>query len=458
MKRIAILFGISLTALIAALLIPRPNRVAPVNPPQPVVAGNGSLTITARPSRHSFLASGDDIAVVYDITAKAGGEQRRPVDFALILDRSGSMTGEPLAKAKAAAQSLVKRLTPGDRLAVVQFGSDARTSLALTTMDDAGKTAAATAIDAVAADGGTNMSAALEAAETALKEAPSHELAIRRVVLLTDGEANEGEVGQALVQLVRQESDRGLRISALGLGIDFDEEMMMTIAETGGGQYRYLRDGDEVASALTAELAAASTTAATAISLSLTPTQGVTILESPGMTHDATGDGWRFRLNDLAAGETRHVTVVVHAGPGAVGARALLDAQLSYTDVPAGRLARTTDVLASATATTDASAVARSYDAEAAKVAMRARWGGTMLEAGRLYRQNRIDEARAVLKDKASAFKEESAKLGDDGVAMGRAFEADSASAADFLTGSPSSAPARKALKVFATGGLAATR
>jgi Ca-activated chloride channel family protein len=426
MKRTVVLFVLSVSALVAALLVPVyviHGRIGPSpapkpapQPPPPLTSSDGSLTIRARPARHSFLASGDSFPVVFEITAsRPADQQRRPVNLALVLDRSGSMTGEPLRKAKEAAKALVQRLTPEDRLAIVHFGSDAVTALRLTPMDEDGRDAAARAIDRIEAAGGTNTSGGLSIAEADLADADPH--AIRRLILLSDGEANEGLVGAGLVSFVRRQSDHGLRVSALGLGVDFDEDLMMKMADAGGGQYRYLKDADEVASALTEELSEAAGTAATNISLLLTHEDDVLFQDAAGLLHESEDGGWSIRLNDMASGETRHVTLTLRAHTDGSGSVELARARLTYDDVPAGYVHRVAEAAATATATHDASEVARSYDREAARVALRARWGTTMMDAARQYRSN--NPAAAIdVKNEAAKLAEEAKDAQDDAFAQ----------------------------------------
>jgi len=461
MKRTTLLFVVAIGGILAALLLPRLRQQTQVQPPQLVVTPtptpppalpNGSLTIRGRPARHAILASGDNLDVVYEISAAtAPNEQRLPVDFALVFDRSGSMSGEPLQKARAAAISLIDRLSERDRLAIVHFGSEARLGLNATAMDEEGKAIARRVISDIQADGSTNMSAALTEAEQALLRAGAREGAVRRLVLLSDGEANEGILGQGLVDLVRHLNGEKMRVSALGLGLEFDEDTMLALADAGGGQYRYLRNADEVASALTQELSQAASTAASALSLQLFPGDGVTIRDVFGYDVVRDGNAIRLGLSDLAGGETRRVVIRVHSGNGSTGARTLVDARLSYDDVRANHQARGAQVLAEVEATGDSTKVALSYDKDAASTSLRARWGGSLIHAMHDYEKNDSAKATQDLDNGLMELQKEAAAAGDAKLAEELSKRKDEAVQ---LMAAPAAAPAgsmaRKQLKSYA--------
>lgn len=424
MKRTYLLIAMAVVGVAAAFLLPRARLEAPpvpspaprVTPPPPPVTpapGAGSLTLRARPARHAFLAGGDDVDVVYEVEAvRSPDGQRAPVDFALVLDRSGSMTGEPLQKAKAAAKALVRKLTARDRLALVHFGSDARLAFAATLMTASAQEQAMRAIDQIDADGGTNLSEALLVAERALDEAGRREGVVRRVALLSDGQANEGQLGPQLLGLAQRLGREGLRLSALGLGLDFDEDTMLALADQGGGQYRYLRDGDEVASALALELQQASQTAATAILLRLEPSAGE-ITEVVGYPVERQGGVVTLALSDLSAGELRRVVVRLHTFRTDLGLHGLVEGRLTYDDVLAGHKPSGAAAAASAAATTDPVKVAASYDHDAAKAGLRARFGGTMLKAAGLYDRDDVAGATRTLDTVLDGIRREAAAIGD---------------------------------------------
>lgn len=423
MRRTLVLALLAIASLAAALLLPRSGppigratTTTTTTTVQLTPAGaGGPLVFQARPGRAAIHATGDAVDVVFQLTAPADATvPRAPVDLALVLDRSGSMDGEPFAKAQAAARALVARLAPTDRLSIVAFGSDARLELPLTTMDETGRTRALAVVNRLATDGGTNLSAGLELAHEDLLRAASREKAIRRVVLLSDGQANEGLTGAALVAVARRIATDRIRVSALGLGVEFDEDVMLALADHGGGQYRYLRDADELAAALGEELRQAAATAASALRLRLEPAPGVVLSNVLGYDARQENGVWTIGLSDLAVGETRHVVARVTVGSGGAGVRALVEGRLDYEVVAEAHRPATAQALARAEATVDAGRIAASWDKDTAAIGLRARWGGSVAAATQAYEDHREDERREIMKSGLAALLGDAKALGDE--------------------------------------------
>jgi Ca-activated chloride channel family protein len=240
------------------------------------------------------------------------------------------------------------------------------------------------AIERIQSEGGTNISGGLTLAEGLLLNHRRDGI-IRRILLLSDGEANIGALGPQLIQQVSRENASGIGVSAMGLGIYHDEPLMISMAEAGRGRFRYLENAGQIEGALAADLAAASRTVATDIALVLTPEPGVQLAEAYGQTPRVVGGSWEIPVQDLAAGESWKLTLAVHPGPGTTGVRSLVRARLRYRDVNQGRAARTANVATSALATADTAVVKKSLDREAAKVELRAKWGAVQVQAADAY-------------------------------------------------------------------------
>lgn len=409
MKRTLVLAVLALAGLVAAFLLPRPHTPDPAPPPVDPVRAEGSVAARVRPERSVVRAGGDELDVVVELRANGDGRVRSPVDFALALDRSGSMSGEPIQRLRKAARSIVLRLEAHDRLALVAFGSDAPIALPATAMGEAGKARALRVIDELYADGGTNLSGALESARLALDQAANRERAVRRIVLLTDGRANEGLVGPGLHGLAEELAGAGFRLSALGLGEEFDEDTLAALADAAGGRYRYLRSARELDDALAQELAEASATAASYVTLDLEPVAGVEIVDVYGFE----GGSRRLVLRDLAAGETRTVVLRVRTRHAAEGPVELVRASLRYADVLADRRPVQTEATAQVRVSADDAEIERSLDHEASRVALVARWGRSQETAAELVDSEGVDGARTHLKRAFDSLQQEAREHAD---------------------------------------------
>ncbi|HYX25968.1 MAG TPA: vWA domain-containing protein, partial [Thermoanaerobaculia bacterium] len=159
------------------------------------------------------------------------------VDLAVALDSSGSMRelyffgNDPHGERRKAAKDLAGRLSPTDRLAVIDFDSEGKVVYPLTTLaSDADRDAAKRAIDQVDDSGGTNLSAGIDAAVGELVR-NKREGRSQFVIFLTDG---QGYYDTASAERARQ---AGIIVYTVGLGKDVSADLLTSIAQQTGGKY-----------------------------------------------------------------------------------------------------------------------------------------------------------------------------------------------------------------------------
>jgi Ca-activated chloride channel family protein len=163
--------------------------------------------------------------------------ERPPLSLTLVIDTSGSMAGEPIARVREGLLRMVDALQPEDRVSFVTF--DDRASVLATAQPPELLTST---INGLRAHGATNvydgLRHGLELAHAGFD--PSRQ---NRVLLLSDGKATEGFLDDArIVQLARSYGDEGIGLSTIGLGSEFDPELLRTLAEAGGGTFYFVDD------------------------------------------------------------------------------------------------------------------------------------------------------------------------------------------------------------------------
>ena len=287
-----------------------------VQHPAPGLARAGALRLSAQLDRALISERGGGEAYLeVDVMADGMPDEsaaRVPVNAVLVLDRSGSMTGPKLARAKEAARELLSRLNGDDRFALVDFGSSARLLVPSMAASGAAKERALALVNALEAEGGTNLSAALELAAPELAKGRAGGRA-DKIFLASDGQANEGiSTRSGLLDVARRSFGDKTTVSTFGVGEDYDEDLMTALAAQAGGQTHFIRSGDELVPAFRAELSRASHAVARNVRLVVAPLAGARVERVIGYESDG---GW-VRLPDFAAGERRRVLVKLQLGPG----------------------------------------------------------------------------------------------------------------------------------------------
>ena len=215
-------------------------------------------TLHLRADRSLIRARGSSIRyLLASITAPAAPRraERLPVNIALILDRSGSMDGEnkfPLA-VEAVKQSL-RLLTPADRVSIVVFDERVDVILPSTFVTAEAKKQALRALQQVRPRGSTDLCSGWMHGSAELSDHLA-DGTVTRALLLTDGQANHGEVNrEVLAHHSAELRRRGIVTSAFGVGADFDERLLRDIANEGGGNFYFVQTAAQIPDLVTSEL------------------------------------------------------------------------------------------------------------------------------------------------------------------------------------------------------------
>ena len=276
---------------------------------------SGSVKFSGTLDRAAVLRGTDGVArmelVITGDTQPIEQPARVPTDLLVILDRSGSMSGEKLAQARAAIRELVAQLGPQDRFGLVTYSNDATLVIPLTTADASARSRWVAAVAAIEADGGTNMSSGLDLGLDTLEHARSagH---VARAILLSDGLANQGDASRdGLLRRAARAAHGEYMLTTVGVGADFNEYLMTALADAGTGNYYYLRAGDDLASVFAREFGAARATVASGLAVRIEPANGVRVLDAAGYPLEQAADGVVFRPGALFAGQERRVWVTL---------------------------------------------------------------------------------------------------------------------------------------------------
>jgi len=414
-----------LLALVAVVAgVPRggsmPTPVGPVvvtPPPVNTNTSNGSLSLSTRVS-HPFVGLGaSEVFVTADVTGvNLPQAQRAPVNLALVIDRSGSMSGFKLTQAKQAAQHLVAQLTPADRLSIVHYGSDVKAFNGLAGTP-ANKTVLLKYIEGIWDDGGTNIADGLTAGRDQLLAMKS-DFKVNRLILISDGQPTEGITDASqLSQVVRDIRSTGISVSSIGVGSDFNEELMEAFAELGGGAYAYLQDAAQLSNIFQKDLNAATTQVARGVTLTFRVPAGTQFEQLLGYkiaARSSMGNDEVISVSmpDFAAGQVERVVVQLRVTGNTSGQTIdVTQTSLDYTDLLASR-AVTTETALRAQVSDKAEVVLTNRDKDAMVFAARARAGVNTQNAVEALKQGDRGKAEQLMQQNAVFFEEAASSAG----------------------------------------------
>ncbi|MEQ1631023.1 MAG: VWA domain-containing protein [Planctomycetota bacterium] len=258
-----------------------------------------------------------------------------PLNLALVIDASGSMSGAPIEAAKSAVLKAIDRLSDLDHLSVVSFAEDVVLHVENMAMTAEGKVRAKLAVHELQPRGSTNLGAGwLLGCEAAAKRRASV-LAVERdhVVVLSDGHANAGIVDPVeLARLAADLRERGITTSTVGIGCRYSPVQLQVLAESGGGRMHDAERPDEIAEIVLAELLDAESTTMQNVELHLHLPPRVRA-EVFGTARASFANGtYRVVIGAITAGVSRRVVVKLRFEGGSEGETVALSGVLSWLD------------------------------------------------------------------------------------------------------------------------------
>jgi Ca-activated chloride channel family protein len=294
------------TRLIVALLITFSIACGmTIRHPAPAVA------LDARLNSPFISERGGTVFMQISITTANIGtlRDRKPMNIAIVIDRSGSMSSErKMEYARQAFISLIDQLQPNDILSVIVY-DDAIDILRRAHRVGNNRSAIKRLVDEISPRGSTNLGGGLH---EGLIQAAAHATAeyVNRVVLLSDGLANVGMTDpSALNSLVKKFRRRSISVTTMGVGLDYNENLMMGIAESGGGNYYFIERAHDLASIVRKEFDMISSVLAQNASILVTPGKGVRIADVIGCEFSNDRNTVIIPVGDLYANDRKEFTI-----------------------------------------------------------------------------------------------------------------------------------------------------
>jgi len=337
-------------------------------------------------------------------------EARAPLNVALVIDRSTSMSGGRLDQAKNASIMFVRGLQSTDRLAIVSYGSDVSTVMESTLATPVNKELMEMAIQRIELSGATNLSGGLERGVQLIAPHRRDET-VNRLLLLSDGHANNGiTTVHGLANLAKNTLEQGISISTMGIGLDYNEELMTQVAVNGAGNYYFVENAEALAGIFEKEAKGLSSTVARRTVLTLDAGPGVEIIEVQGFASTTKGNRTTVRLAEFYAHQTKDMLVRLSVTTKDASNMNVLTARLNFENVASaekGSLSRTLNAGVTADKTLAAKA-----DSDVMRRVQQAEVAKNMDKAMKLYERGEAKQAAEVLRAQRA-----------DNIAKGKAYD-----------------------------------
>ena len=271
------------------------------------------LTLRVTPERDYVYRLGPrELIVQVEVEARKSDDVRRaPMNLAIVLDRSGSMEGAKLEKARQAAAMAVDKLADDDIFSLVTY--DDQTNLLIPPERVGGRDhreELKARIHRIQAGGSTALHAGVVLGSKQVRRFFEKER-VNRVILLSDGIANVGPSStSALAGLGRELRGEGIAVSTVGLGDDYNEDLMTALAEASNANYYYVKDAEKLPGIFAQELGAARSLLARNIVIRIQAPDGVRLKEIVGRPDIVCGDRVaEIKMPELFGSEKRRFLV-----------------------------------------------------------------------------------------------------------------------------------------------------
>jgi Ca-activated chloride channel family protein len=359
-------------------------------------------TILLSPLKSAIPAQGGAIDIMVRVQGpeQPEGDKAKvtPKRLSLVVDRSGSMSGQPLVEALKCVQHIAGCMTPQDRISVVVYDDNVNVLMPLgpVTAPDVFRRL----LENVDSGGSTNLFGGWEDGAKQLEK--RQDSSISRVILLSDGQANHGLVEQAAIEVhCREWLAKGVSTTTVGLGRGFNEDLMIAMAKAGGGQQYYGQTAADLLDSFDEELSLLQALCLRQLSLKLIPAQGV-IIEPLGV-FDQNADG-TYQLSDLAWGAESWLAVRLHISPTAAGqSRDLLAATVQGKALD-GQIITAHAAMLSLPALDQAAYEALPADESMERRLQEVEFAKSSLELSRLVNAGNVTAARKLVKDLEKRF------------------------------------------------------
>jgi Ca-activated chloride channel family protein len=311
------------------------------DPGRTAMGAPGGLALQVVPGNRYAMApeSSRQHALVQLQSSGMMAGRRLPLNLCLVIDRSGSMEGEPLDYVKRACGHVVDLLEPTDVLSVVTF--EEQVDVVMPARRVVNKQLIKEHIHRIQPGNTTNLYDGIVAGASQVASVRS-DAYVNRLIVLTDGEPTAGiKDFQSIVGSVQEQKSRGISVTALGFGPEYNEELLAGIAKRSGGNYYYISRPDLIPEVFRKELDALLTVTAKNLRLRLLLSRWVQVRQIFGQLPTFGNRSVEVPLPDLERGTSLSSIVELDLGRRPPGSYRVARAEVVYDDAVTGAMGQT---------------------------------------------------------------------------------------------------------------------
>ena len=235
---------------------------------------------------------------------------RRPMNISVVLDRSGSMADKgKIDYAKSALHNLIDQLRSEDILSIVIY--DDVIEVLRPAKRVGNRTKLKRLVDGVYPRGATNLGGGMIEGFQQVEQNLDKEY-VNRVILLSDGLANRGIIDtHRLNTIAAKHRSKSISMTTMGVGLNYNENLRVGLAESGGGNYYFIESPNSLASIMSEEFNTLSSVLAQNASIELKLGQGVQVIDVIGCNFTTRNNLYIIQVGDLSSNVRRELTVEV---------------------------------------------------------------------------------------------------------------------------------------------------
>jgi hypothetical protein len=302
--------------------------------PEPI---NDSVGLDLRLGNTQFPAQGCMVWLQIGLQTKsATSEFVAPLNLALVIDASGSMGAtDKMPYVKQSLAIFLRSLNPDDIVSIITYNDNARVLLPARQLGD-GRWIQSV-IDEIKTGGSTNLHAGMMLGfEEVDRNFSIHRN--NRVMLLTDGIANVGVTDpKAIAADALAYNQKGIYLSTIGLGLEFNDALLITLADQGKGGYTFVDSAQEMDRVFREQAASQKQAVADDVVVRVMPADGVRLIGLTGLDGAPPTGGASVNLWPMSIADSEVVLAQLQVGSGGNGPRRIATVQLDYYDLLAQR-------------------------------------------------------------------------------------------------------------------------